>query len=80
MYHIDIIEERRNMLQNDDEKRILLSVVEKEEEVTTLINCEFRELFSILVQLTTQLSAMTGGEISYNEILSDLKLIEKEEK
>jgi hypothetical protein len=60
-------------------ERTLLSVSEENGDIVTSINCDFREMFSILVHLVTQVSLSTGGEISYNEVLDDLKLIEKEE-
>lgn len=60
--------------------RKLLEVFEENGEVVTKINCNFKELFSVLIHLVTQLSASTKGEISYNEILDDLKLVQKEEK
>lgn len=59
--------------------RKLLEVVETDGNIVTSINCNFREMFSILVHLVTQVSLGTNGEISYNEVLDDLKLIEKEE-
>jgi hypothetical protein len=59
--------------------RTLLSVAQTDGNIVTSINCDFREMFSILVHLVTQVSASTGGEISYNEVLDDLKLVEKEE-
>ena len=59
--------------------RKLLEVVETDGDIVTSINCNFREMFSILVHLVTQVSLGTNGEISYNEVLDDLKLIEKEE-
>lgn len=60
-------------------ERTLLSVNETDGDIVTSINCDFREMFSILVHLVTQVSMSTGGEISYNEVLDDLKMIEKEE-
>lgn len=54
----------------------LLEVRETDGEVITSINCDYREMFSILIYLVTQLSNSTKGEISYNEVLEDLKLIE----
>ena len=59
--------------------RKLLEVVETKGDIVTSINCDFREMFSILVHLVTQVSLSTGGEISYNEVLDDLKLVEKDE-
>lgn len=59
--------------------RELLSVTEADGDIVTKINCDFREMFSILIHLVQQVSLSTGGEISYNEVLEDLKLIEKEE-
>lgn len=59
--------------------RTLLEVFEEDGEVVTKIDCDFREMFSILIHLVQQVSLSTGGEISYNEVLDDLKLIEKEE-
>lgn len=60
-------------------ERKLLSVVEAEGNIVTSINCDFREMFSILVHLVTQVSMSTKGEISYNEVLDDLKQVEKDE-
>ncbi|WMM95581.1 hypothetical protein CRP143_gp16 [Roseobacter phage CRP-143] len=59
--------------------RKLLEVVATNGDIVTSINCDFREMFSILVHLVTQVSLSTGGEISYNEVLDDLKLVEKDE-
>lgn len=60
-------------------ERKLLEVIENDGDIVTSINCNFREMFSILIHLVTQVSLGTNGEISYNEVLDDLKLIEKEE-
>lgn len=59
--------------------RTLLSVVETDGDIVTSMNCDFREMFSILIHLVTQVSMSTDGQISYNEVLDDLKMIEKEE-
>jgi hypothetical protein len=60
--------------------RKLLEVVETDGNIVTSINCNFREMFSILVHLVTQVSLGTNGEISYNEVLADLRMVEPEEK
>lgn len=60
-------------------ERKLLEVVETDGDIVTSINCNFREMFSILIHLVNQVSLSTNGEISYNDVLDDLKLIEKEE-
>jgi hypothetical protein len=61
-------------------ERKLLEVVETDGDIVTSINCDFREMFSILIHLVQQVSLSTGGEISYNEVLDDLKLIETKEE
>lgn len=60
-------------------KRTLVSVYEEGNDVVTSLNCDFKELFSVVIHLITQMSLATDGEISYNEILDDLKMITKEE-
>ncbi len=59
--------------------RKLLEVHEADGEIVTNISCDFREMFSILIHLVTQVSLSTKGEISYNEVLEDLKLIDNGE-
>lgn len=60
-------------------KRTLVSVYEEGDDIVTSLNCDFKELFSVVIHLITQMSLATDGEISYNEILDDLKMITKEE-
>jgi hypothetical protein len=60
--------------------RKLLEVIETDKDVVTSINCTFQEMFSILIHLVTQVSLSTNGEISYNEVLDDLKLVDTKEE
>jgi len=59
--------------------RKLLEVVETNGDIVTSISCDFREMFSILIHLVTQVSLATDGEISYNEVLDDLRMVEVED-
>jgi hypothetical protein len=61
-------------------ERKLLEVIETKDGIVTSVSCDFREMFSILIHLVTQVSLATEGEISYNEVLDDLKMVETKEE
>ena len=60
--------------------RRLVDVRKIGDEVSVTINCSASELFGVIQELTKQLSGASNGELTYNQILEDLKETTEGEK
>lgn len=62
-----------------EEERKLVLITKVGEELRTSLNCSPLELFGIIGALVEQLQKASQGQLEYNQILTDLKIIETTE-